>query len=109
MKYSQTMKHRHTHKHPVKTVMWIKRVINQITLAMHWTYTHFFNKKFVFKKMSLKNTKTLKKMLRKSPAWNVWAAIFKNEKILAFVLIYLFIYLVILFSLWMVVSTHLIN
>ena len=28
--------------------------------------------------MSLKTPKTLKKILRKSPASNVWAAIFKN-------------------------------
>ena len=38
----------------------------------------FFCKENFYKKMSLKNPKNFKKMLRKSPASNVWAAIFKN-------------------------------
>ena len=40
--------------------------------------TFFCYKKHFYKKMSLKNPITLKKMLRKSPVSNAWAAIFKN-------------------------------
>ena len=40
--------------------------------------TRFFYKKNVYKKMSLKNTKNLKEMLRKCQALNALAAIFKN-------------------------------
>ena len=38
----------------------------------------FLYKKNFYTTMSLKNPKNLRKMLRKSPAWNAWAAIFKN-------------------------------
>ena len=40
--------------------------------------TRFFKKTF-FKKMSLKNPQNLKKMLRKFPASDAWATIFKND------------------------------
>ena len=46
--------------------------------------TRLFYKKNIYKKMSLKNPKTLrcyenlKKMLGKSPASNAWATIFKE-------------------------------
>ena len=38
MIYTQTNKHKHTHKHPVKTVISIKRVIYQIKLALYYAY-----------------------------------------------------------------------
>ena len=41
-------------------------------------FTRFFYKKHFYEKMSLKNLKNLRKMLRKSPASDVWATIFKN-------------------------------
>ena len=41
----------------------------------------FFYKKNVYKKMSLKKTQNLKKMLRKPSASNPWAASFKNVEI----------------------------
>ena len=41
-------------------------------------YTRLFYKKHFYKKMSLKKSKNLKKMLRKSPASNASAAILKN-------------------------------
>ena len=40
--------------------------------------TGFFYMKNYYKKMSLKNSKTYKKMLRKSPASNAVVLIFKN-------------------------------
>ena len=55
------------------------------TLRIHWKlifgnliHGFLYRKKF-YKKMSLKNPKTFKnKMLKKYPASNVWAAIFKK-------------------------------
>ena len=41
-------------------------------------YTSFFYKKVFGEAMRLKNSKNFKKMVRKSPVWNVSAAIFKN-------------------------------
>ena len=46
-----------------------KRILTQCT---------FFYKKNLYKKMGLKTSSNLEKMLRKSPASNAWAAFFKN-------------------------------
>ena len=45
--------------------------------GQQYIYT-FFHKKNCYKKKSLKKPKNLKKVLRKSPASNAWAKIFKN-------------------------------
>ena len=41
--------------------------------------TCFLYKKNFYKEMSVKDLQNLKKLLRKSPASNAWAAIFKNS------------------------------
>ena len=57
-----------------------KVITKKVWLAsLNHSYT-FFYKKNVYKKISLKNYKTLRKLLRKSPASNASAAIFKKRR-----------------------------
>ena len=61
-----------------KVLHYVREMIWRFKTVYNYSTTRFFYKKNFYKKMSLKTPPNLQKMLRKSPAPNAWAAVFKH-------------------------------